>query len=224
MVLALAAVSSAAQVEVTVTNQTGGIYFTPLLVAGHDSSTHLFAVGDTASSSLRIMAECGDVSSLVSDLSSSGADTVVNPAMGLLGPGVSATAAIDTDMSGNTHLSLVAMMLPTNDGFVGLDALEIPAAAGTYTYYLFGYDAGTEANDELISGEMCGSGVEGIPADPTMLAGTDGTGVAGTDSNTSVHIHRGTLGDTDPSGGASDLDSTAHRWLNPVARVVVSVQ
>jgi hypothetical protein len=38
-----------------------------------------------------------------------------------------------------------------------------------------------------------------------------------------VHIHRGVLGDDDPSGGASDLDSTAHRWLNPVAKLVIEV-
>ena len=39
-----------------------------------------------------------------------------------------------------------------------------------------------------------------------------------------VHIHRNALGDSDPTGGASDLDSSIHRWLNPVARVVVTVR
>jgi hypothetical protein len=223
VVLALAAVSGAAQIDVTVTNQAGGIYFTPLLVAAHDSSTHLFEVGTAASDDLSLMAQCGDVSALVSLASLSGADTVVNLAAGLLEPGDSATAALDTDVSGNTHLSIVAMMLPTNDGFIGLDALELPAAMGTYTYFLFGYDAGTEANNELISSEACAVGVDGIP-NPIGITDVNGTGVAGTDTNTSVHIHRGTLGDTDPSGGTSDLDSTAHRWLNPVARVVLSVQ
>ncbi len=38
-----------------------------------------------------------------------------------------------------------------------------------------------------------------------------------------VHIHRNALGDTDLEGGASDLDSTVHSWLNPVAKVVVTV-
>ena len=49
------------------------------------------------------------------------------------------------------------------------------------------------------------------------------TGVAGADSNTMVHVHRGILGDTDPTGGKSDLDSTIHRWQNPVAKVVITV-
>ena len=44
------------------------------------------------------------------------------------------------------------------------------------------------------------------------------------DANPNVHIHRGSLGDVDPTGGTSDLDSTVHRWLNPVIRVVVTVR
>ena len=38
-----------------------------------------------------------------------------------------------------------------------------------------------------------------------------------------VHIHRGSLGDDDITGGKSDLDNTVHRWLNPVARITVTV-
>ena len=38
-----------------------------------------------------------------------------------------------------------------------------------------------------------------------------------------VHIHRNVLGDSDPLGGASDIDNTVQRWLNPVARVVLTV-
>ena len=64
--------------------------------------------------------------------------------------------------------------------------------------------------------------------------GTGGTGVAiqvqgGTltdnanDREGSVHVHRGIVGDTNPNGGISDLDSSVHRWLNPVARLTVIV-
>ena len=44
------------------------------------------------------------------------------------------------------------------------------------------------------------------------------------DANTTVHIHRGALGDTDAAAGVSDLDSRVHRWLNPVIRVTITVQ
>jgi hypothetical protein len=36
------------------------------------------------------------------------------------------------------------MLLPTNDGFVGLDSLTLPTNPGTYLYTLNGYDAGTK--------------------------------------------------------------------------------
>lgn len=92
-------------------------------------------------------------------------------------------------------------------------------------YALNGYDAGTEANDELLN--TAGGGVPsapGIPAAPGGDAGTGGTGVASAEANPSVHVHRGVLGDTDPSGGLSDLDSRIHRWLNPVARLRITLQ
>ena len=115
------------------------------------------------------------------------------------------------------------MLLPTNDAFAGLNAITIPVDPGTYVFDVPAYDAGTEANDEIVNGGGM-PGAAGIPADPGALNGTGGTGVAGADANTNVHIHRNVLGDTDPNGGSSDLDSTVHRWLNPVVRVIVTVR
>ena len=213
--------ANAASWEVKITNLTHGNHFTPLLVSANTSTTHLFQVGEMASSSLRIMAECGDISSLVTDLGSS-ADVMENPAGGMLAPGASTTTTLTTSAS-NTHLSVVAMILPTNDGFVGMDSMEIPTTAGTYTYYLNGYDAGTEANNELLDTSGCAAGMAGIPGAPGMDSGTGGTGVSTADTNTMIHVHRGVLGDTNTSGGSSDLDSTIHRWQNPVAKVTVTV-
>lgn len=86
-----------------------------------------------------------------------------------------------------------------------------------------GYDAGTEGNNEIINGGGA-VGVPGIPRDPGGFGGTGATGAAMIDINTTVHIHRGNIGDMDPAGGFSDVDSRMHRWLNPVARVVVTVK
>jgi hypothetical protein len=66
--------------------------------------------------------------------------------------------------------------------------------------------------------------VPGIPADPGGAAGSGATGVVAVEANPVVHIHRGVLGDTDDSGGISDLDSRVHRWLNPVAELVITVK
>ncbi|WP_455208101.1 spondin domain-containing protein [Kaarinaea lacus] len=219
---AMASSVNAAQWDISITNLTHGNHFTPLLVTAHDSGSHLFEVGMAASGSLQAMAECGDISGLLS-IYPADADTIENPAAGLLNPGATATTMIDTSTTSNTHLSIVGMVLPTNDAFVGLDGLQVPAAAGTYMYYLNAYDAGTEANNELLDTSGCASGMPGIPAAPGGDAGTNGTGVAGDDSNTTVHVHRGILGDTNSTGGASDLESTIHRWQNPVAKVVITV-
>lgn len=211
----------AQNIDVKITNLTNGLYFTPMLVASHPEGNHLFQGGTAASSNLQAMAEGGDTSGLNADLQAVSAEIVDNPAAGLLAPGMSTTASF-MKSGQNTHLSLVAMLLPTNDGFVGLDALEIPKAKGVYTYFLNAYDAGTEANDEVINGGGA-PGTPGIPADPGGNSGSGGTGVTVTEHNTTVHIHRGVIGDADLNGGESDLSPTVHRWLNPIASVVITV-
>jgi hypothetical protein len=217
-----AAPAFARDITVEITNLSNGLYFTPLLVAAHGDDTHLFQAGTSASGNLQAMAEGGDISGLVSDVEAASGQAVANPAGGLLGPGASASATLELDNLGKSRLSIVAMLLPTNDGFVGLDAAAIPQQKGTYTFLLNGYDAGTEANDEIINGGGA-PGTPGIPADPGGNSGIGGTGVAGPDVNPNVHVHRGNIGDTDLAGGMSDVDSRVHRWLNPVASAVVTV-
>ena len=227
--LLLPGMAVAADVEVTVTNLTGGIHFTPLLVAAHPAGTHLFQTGEPASSALQAMAEGGDIAGLEGVVSAAGGQFVADPAGGILAPATASGVAMLSTDAANTHLSVTAMLLPTNDGFVGLDGWEIPTEAGTYTLMLNAYDAGSEANDELMNPGAGGApGVAGIPGDPSGRAGSGGSGVVASTPNDAepnvVHIHRGQLGDTDAAGGISDLDSRSHRWLNPVARVTVVVK
>ena len=204
------------KLTVDITNLTNALYYTPLLVSAHDRDADVFEVGTPASASLQAMAEGGDISGLATDLASLGANNVENPAGGLLAPGATATAKLRANKR-NRFLSIVAMLLPTNDGFMGLDAIRIPKESGTYTYYLNGYDAGTEANDELITGGGA-PGAAGIPADPGHNSGAGASGVTGADHNSTVHIHRGIVG-----GASSDLNEAVHRWLNPVTKVVITV-
>lgn len=211
----------AQNITAEITNLTNGIYYTPLLLATHPASTHLFQSGTAASANLRAMAEGGNIAGLITEMQAVSADISDNPAAGLLAPGMSTTGTFPKNGK-NTHLSVVAMLVPTNDGFVGLDALEIPKAKGVYTYFLNAYDAGTEANNEVINGGGA-TGVLGIPGDPGGNSGTGGVGVTSTEKNMTVHIHRGVLGDMDATGGTSDLTSTIHRWLNPIAKLVITV-
>lgn len=212
----------AQDLSITVTNLTQGLHFTPLITAAHASDDHIFMVGTTATAELQAMAEGGDISGLVTMLSNADANINENPVGGLLAPGMSTTYLLTND-SANTHLSMTTMILPSNDGFVGLDGWKIPAEAGTYSIMLNAYDAGTEANNELINGGGT-PGVLGIPAAPSGGSGMSGTGVTNMESNTMIHIHRGTIGDDDMNGGTSDLNNSIHRWLNPVAKLTVTIQ
>ncbi|MBO2639812.1 spondin domain-containing protein [Shewanella algae] len=220
--LPLSQLSQAAQLEISINNLTHGNHFTPLLIAAHDGNSHLFQAGEPASSALQKMAEGGDISELQQAVTANNGVIVANPAAGLLAPGAKVEKVM-LDSGALTHLSLVAMLLPTNDAFVGLDGWEIPSTPGSYTLYLNAYDAGTEANDEQITGGGA-PGVPGIPAAPDGMGGQNGTGVMDDSNNDRVHIHPGLLGDTDPNGGISDVDSRIHRWLNPVAALIVTVK
>ncbi|MDB2387151.1 spondin domain-containing protein [Shewanella sp.] len=214
--------AAAAELEISVTNLTHGNHFTPLLLAAHNMDSHLFQVGEMATPELQKMAEGGDIADLNASVMGAGGITVANPAQGLLAPSASVDS-IMLDSGDMTHLSITGMVLPTNDAFVGIDSWKIPTEAGTYTFTLNAYDAGTEANDEIINGGGA-SGVPGIPVAPGGDGGMNATGIMDMSSNDKVHIHPGVLGDMDKNGGASDLDSRIHRWLNPVARVTVVVK
>lgn len=221
--LAFSANTFAADLAVKVTNLTQSIAFTPLLITAHDDSIKLFELGQPATSELQAMAEGGAIDGLVAVAESAGATNLVNVAEGPLPAGMSAmTDSFDTGDNG--YLSLVAMLLPTNDGFVGLDSWPIPTVAGTYTIWLNGYDAGTEANSELVSETGGMPGTPGIPDAPLFEHGTGGTGVTADIPNGTVHIHPGNIGDEDETGGISDLTNNVHRWLNPVAKLEITVK
>lgn len=216
------ALVQAADLTVTIENLTRGVYFTPLAVAAHPEGSQLFQTGQPASTQVQAMAEGGDIAGLEVQLGSLGATQANNPAGGLLAPGASTTASLNTDGTANTQLSLTAMLLPTNDGFVALNAINIPTTPGTYSFYANAYDAGTEGNDEVRGSGSPGEA--GFPVPPPLepMVGTGATGITAA-AEGFVHIHRGVLGDSDNGAGPSDIDSGLHRWLNPVARITVIV-
>jgi len=224
LALALASSTTMAQeLSITVTNLTQGLHFTPVITAAHNNDNQIFMSGEMATSELQAMAEGGDISGLANLLTNADANINENPAMGLLAPTMSASFSLTSD-SANTHLSLAAMVLPSNDGFVGLDSWEIPEDAGTYTVFLNAYDAGTEANDEIRGSGAPGEA--GMPVPPPLDAsiGMNGTGITDMESNDKVHIHRGSLGDDDMAAGKSDINNSVQRWLNPVAKLTITVQ
>lgn len=252
LLISAIAPAQAANLTVKITNLTASFQFTPRLLVVHDlgaPNTPLFVSGTAASDGLVAIAEGGDTSILTATLEGDTATQTNMSFGGLVGP-ASTSADYAFETNDHTHLSLLSMMIPTNDAFVGLSNWEIPTEPGTYTVNINAYDSGSEANDEINSGTTTltvsdGSGFGGAPGRPGMatppptqsLLGSGATGVSveaaggiltvdAADANGgegNVHIHRNGLGDGDLTGGRSDLDSTVHRWLNPVARLTVTV-
>ena len=199
---------------ITVENLTKGIYLTPILAVGHnDVDKSIFQYDRVADAELQAVAEGGNFEPLAEEFASEGGFVVANPAQGLLGPGEEVSFKIPRS---NSRITLIAMMLPTNDGFVALDS----ALLRTGQQYLYAIDAGTEANDEQIIVDSGRPGIPGIPADP---------GGANYESIPSISIPqdiviegvvarhpgiRGFLG--------SALKPEHHGWVGPIAAVTIN--
>ncbi len=185
--------------HVTVTNLTSGQYFTPILAATHGHDVSIFTPGMAASDELKALAEGGDTMPLAMALN--GRALSVETTEGLLAPGATAELMVNGG-SMHRYLSLAAMLIPTNDGFVGLNAM-LASTPEAMAYYAYAYDAGTEMNDE-----SCDS----IPG-PHEECMRPGGGEAPGMGEGYITIHRGIQGGGDFQG---DRD-----WRNPVAMITV---
>ena len=134
--------------EITFTNLSGQP-MTPPVLAVHNKTADIFEVGEGAIEPVREIAENGNITPLVE--LASGLSDVTAAAVAGAGPlftGESVTVTVDTDRSWR-RLSVVSMVVCTNDGFTGLDSVRIPWFVGdSATFYGQAYDAGTEQNIE----------------------------------------------------------------------------
>lgn len=185
--------------EVTVTNLTRGVSFTPIMAAIHRDGVRLYQLGQPPSDALAAMAEGGNTAPLADIVRASHHGTTAS-SMGLLDAGKSVTITVPAYRDAK-FLSLAAMMLPTNDGFISVNSVALPMGNDTATYLSNGHDAGSEPNDEIcanIPGPTC-HGTGGSP-------GVGGEGF--------VHIHAGIH-------GIGSLHPEEYDWRNPVARISV---
>jgi len=188
--------------HVTITNLTHAITFTPVLVASHRRPVTVFESGTPASDDLRALAESGAVAPMTATLEGDSDVVDVQNSGGLLLPGKSVTVVVSA-AHGAKFISVGSMMLPTNDGFIGLNSGEV-SKRGSTTFFSPGYDAGSEINDEIcanIPGPTCG-GAGPSPGDDPLSEGY-------------VHVHRGIH-------GIGNLAADVYDWRNPVARITVT--
>lgn len=186
--------------EVTVTNLTRGQTFTPIMVATHAKGVRIFSLGEPASEELARLAEGGDTMPLADHLRAMPTVKDVVNSGGPLPPGESVTVLVKAGKRFN-HISLAAMLVPTNDGFMALNGVRGPSGHRTDRHFSPVYDAGSEMNTESCADIPGGDGCAG-------------EGYSMADGEGYVHIHAGIH-------GIGDLNADAYDWRNPAARISI---
>ncbi len=189
--------------KVMVTNLTHAQTFTPIVAATHLAEMDVFKPGETASLPLEVLAEGGNTMPLVEMLEASPRVLMVKTT-GPVPPGHTMTFMIRGGKK-FTRLSLVAMLVPTNDAFVGLNSAMLRHNKKFTMTPAYAFDAGTEINDEFCD-NIPGGGV---------CEGENGEGFNEMrEEEGSIRIHRGIH-------GIGDLDEEVYDWRNPVAMVMI---
>jgi Spondin_N len=202
--LALLLLSPAAQARggtkwwsVTVHNLTpaGSQPLSPPLLVVHSKRADVWSVGEIASHGVAAIAEDANNSVLESALAGApGVRSVTTGAGGPIGPGESRTYLVSTRGNHN-RLSLVTMLVNTNDAFTGLDSLRLHGRS--LVRMKVAYDAGSETNNEqaeFIPGPCCGNP---FVRDPEGAL---------------IGMHPGIL-------GIGDLNPAIYGWSGPAARI-----
>mgnify|MGYP003641721556 CR=1 FL=1 len=205
----------------------------PVVAATHPDTTVMWRVGADASAGIQTVAEMGNPAPLFAEVSAAlEADTVTDvwntgrplarmgveqSAFGPFQPGANLVDDVEFEITANAGdlFSCASMVIITNDGFWGADAIGLPDD-GEKTFYAFAYDAGTEENSELSSDLDDGGSVlaaEPLPNDDTDPAVNDNGGTA-TDPRGTIQLHEGIQG-----GG--DLDPATFGWEEPIAVITI---
>ena len=196
--------------KVTLTNLTtgvptqGGQIFSPPIFVTHGHGFSIGASGEAASAELTTLAETGNNGPLAAlAIGSDAVGSVVPfppPPDGVVLPGASISTMVTASASAG-YLSLVTMLVGTNDGIVLGNSLPLFDEDGnplSFTMDLISYDAGTEDNNELATH------VPGPPFDGMERAPTEGGVIA---------LHPGIAGTADVGA--------AFGWTEPTATVTV---
>lgn len=168
----------------------------PLLVV-HAPSVHVWQVGAIASHVVAAIAEDANNAPAESALAAlPGVGSVATGAGGPIPSGGSQTYLVQT-RGRFDRLSVVTMLVNTNDGFTGLDALRLHRQR--LTIQAPAWDAGSERNNELaafIPGPCCGHPFVRDPEGALII------------------LHGGIT-------GVGDLDPVLYNWHGAAARITI---
>jgi hypothetical protein len=183
--------------RVTITNLTGGQPLSPPLLVTHSKKAQVWSEGEIASHGVAAIAEDANNEPLLSALPAlEGVESVATQG-GPIGPGGTGSYMVET--SGNAdRLSVLTMLVNTNDGFTGLDSFHLKGKGSTIETMV--YDAGSEQNNQLdshIPGPCCGNRFVRDPEGGL------------------IRHHEGII------AGVGDLGPEAYGWDGAVARIVI---
>jgi hypothetical protein len=218
------AAAGVATYRVTFINLTDSQPLTPPVAATHSSKFHVFQFRHEARYGVQEIAENGDNAPLLTFLgrrsrvfdAAQGGDGPLVPDEtpgGAMFPG---HVAFEITARGDArHLSLVSMLVCTNDGFTGVDSLRLPTSVGDRVAYdAIGYDARTEENTQDLA--------DIVPPCQELVGVHDNRGKPGTATsdpvlrtNGVIRMHRGIV------AGRGDLRPNVHGWTDPVVRITV---
>ncbi|QDU59050.1 spondin domain-containing protein [Aeoliella mucimassa] len=204
--LAAACSSQAVEIRVTVTNHSmsDSVALSPIIMAAHNGSVDLFSAGMAASAGIEDVSEMGGAAEMLrNEITAAQASAVTEVGIatsggfgpGVLIPGAEASYVLSLDPTDNRYFSYAAMVVPSNDSFIGNDdpmAVELFDADGNFvasSFELTGldiWDAGTEVNSltgaAYIMGQdaALGSDENGLVTQVSNLADQFGLYLGGT--------------------------------------------
>ncbi|MEX0816926.1 MAG: spondin domain-containing protein [Gaiellales bacterium] len=190
--------------QVTIENLTppgpgapGSQPLSPPLFVVHSGKADVWSVGDIASHPVAAIAEDANNGPAESGLAQlRGVREVFTGAGGPIPSGASRTFVVETHGQFD-RLSVVTMLVNTNDAFTGLDSLRLRGHRIVRSG--MAYDAGSERNNELaafIPGPCCGNLFERDPEGEL------------------IRSHPGIT-------GVGDLDPAVYGWEEPVAKITI---
>jgi Spondin_N len=209
--------------RVRVINLTDGQPLTPPIIATAKGSWNLFRVGDLASVGVQQVAENGNGAPLLGGLEQSpfvfsslesDEGPLVPPETPMFGT-FSDRVSLQIEATARTRfLSVISMLICTNDGFTGVSRLPMPNGIGhEITIFTNGYDAGTEVNTEDYA--------DLVPPCQALIGHDAGEGDAGTGTTNPALAENGVIHHHQGIQGTDDLEPSIHGWQDPVARITV---
>lgn len=202
------------KLSVMVTNLTAGQPLSPTAIVIHKPSFKAFSVGMSASVELERIAESGDSDAFLAAASANTAIFTSGKADAGIPPGMTTTVMLETSVmdADKTQLRLTALSMlgNTNDGFTGLNSVDISklAVGESMTIDTISYDAGTEKNTESAA------------TVPGPAAGGEGFNSTRDDMPSTIAMHPGIISKDD--GLATSALTSVNRWDNPVAKITIT--